>query len=126
VNAPAPLYIGATISATIAATDDVSLTRLALTSQLGSQTPATQSITPNAPSATQTFSLAIPKDATLDGATVTLTANAQDAAGAPGTSSVKTLTIDHDGGLPAVTISQPAANAPYQEGSTTLIHVVAM
>jgi hypothetical protein len=129
VTAPSPLYIGTSIATSIAATDDLALTKVSLTSKLGAQTAVTQSFTPpaNTTSTTQNFSVAIPKDPTLDGATVTLTANAQDAAGAPGTSSVRTLTIDHDSIAAAVTISEPATNhAPYLEGSTQPIHVVAI
>jgi hypothetical protein len=127
VTAPSPLYIGASIDTSITATDDLGLTRLAMTSQLGTQTPVTQTFTPpaNSASSTHAFSVAIPKDATLDGAAVTLTANAQDAAGAPGTSTTRTVPIAHDAVKPVVTITQPAANTPYDEGSSQLIHVVA-
>jgi hypothetical protein len=129
VNAPSPLYIGATIGTTITATDDLALSKVSLTSKLGAQTAVTQTFTPpaNTTSTTQNFNVAIPRDATLDGAAVTLTANAQDAGGDPGTSSVRTLTIGHDGIAPAVTITQPVAgHDPYLEGSGNLIHVVAI
>jgi hypothetical protein len=120
-----PVYIGATLSAAIGATDDVAVKTLSLTSQIGSGAASTQSFTANAPSASHTFTVAIPRDATLDGQTVTLTAKADDGTAAP-TSQTKTVTIAHDGTAPVVTITQPnASTQAYIVGSGVKIHVVA-
>jgi hypothetical protein len=123
LTAPNPLYIGNSISAAIAATDEVAVKTLSLTTQIGSGTPSTQTFNANSASASTTFTAAIAKDPTLDGQTLTLTAKADDGTAAPVTS-VKTLTIAHDANPPVVTITQPAANAGYTVG-VGLIHVVA-
>jgi len=123
LTAPNPLYIGNSISAAIAATDEVAVKTLSLTTQIGSGTPSTQTFTANSASASTTFTVPIAKDPTLDGQTVTLTAKADDGTAAPVTS-VKTLTIAHDANPPVITITQPATNAGYTVG-VGLIHVVA-
>jgi hypothetical protein len=125
LTAPNPLYIGNSISAAVAATDDVAVKTLSLTTQIGSGTPATQTFIANSASAGTTFTVPIAKDPALDGQTVTLTAKADDGTAAPVTS-VKTLTIAHDANPPAVSISQPAANAGYTVGAAGSIHVVAI
>ena len=124
LTAPNPLYIGNSISAAIAATDDAAVKTLSLTTQIGSGTPSTQTFTANSASASTTFTVPVAKDPALDGQTVTLTAKADDGTAAPVTS-VKTLTIAHDANPPAVTISQPAVNAGYTVGDAGSIHVVA-
>jgi hypothetical protein len=123
LTAPNPLYIGNSISAAIAATDEVAVKTLSLTTQIGSGTPSTQTFTANSASASNTFTVAIAKDPTLDGQTVTLTAKADDGT-APPVTSIKTLTIAHDANPPVIAITQPAANAGYTVG-VGLIHVVA-
>jgi len=123
LTAPNPFYIGNSISAAIAATDEVAVKTLSLTTQIGSGTPSTQTFTANGASASTTFTVPVAKDPALDGQTVTLTAKADDGT-APPVTSVKTLTIAHDANPPVVTITQPAANAGYTVG-VGLIHVVA-
>jgi len=124
LTAPNPLYIGNSISAAVAATDEVAVKTLSLTTQIGSGTESTQTFTANSPSASTTFTVPIAKDATLDGQTVTLTAKADDGTAAP-VPSVKTLNIAHDGNPPAVTISAPIAGRNYTIDTDTNIHVVA-
>ncbi|HEV2718851.1 MAG TPA: Ig-like domain-containing protein, partial [Thermoanaerobaculia bacterium] len=126
LTAANPLYIGGSITAAVSATDDVQIKTLSLTSQIGANgTPSTQNFTTNSTPASHTFTVAIARDATLDGQTVTLTAKADDGTATP-TTSVKTLTIAHDANPPVISISEPNANTPpYSVGDNKLIHVVA-
>jgi hypothetical protein len=125
VTAPSPLYVGGNINTSITATDDVAVTSLALTSQLGGGAPSTQTKTFSSTPASTSFQVRIPSDKTLDGKTVTLTAGAGDGFPNRTTTIVKTLTIDHDGIAPTVTIVQPASGATFGEGSGNVIRVVA-
>ena len=125
LNAPAALYIGGTFTATVSATDDQSITTLGLTTQFGTNTPSTQTATMNTTPASKTFTVTVPLDKTLDAKTITLTALANDGYPSRTTSMVKTLTIASDTTAPAVTISQPAAGATFNEGNNNLVHIVA-
>ena len=125
LTAPSPLYIGNSLTATVAATDDISITNLALTTQFGTGSPSTQTFTANATPATKTFTVNVPSDKTLDGQTITFTASANDGFPNRTTTMVKTLTIAHDASAPSVTITQPAAGAVFNEGNSNLIHIVA-
>jgi hypothetical protein len=125
VSAPSPFYVGHTISTSIAAHDDVAVTRVSLTRQVGTGAATTQSATPGTAIASQQFQIPIVADPALDGQTVTLTAAVED--GFPGraaTSVVKTLTIAHDGTPPVLAVSQPSAGAQFDEGNGKTIHVV--
>jgi Bacterial Ig-like domain/F5/8 type C domain len=121
--APSPLYIGGTINATVSATDDIGLTNLGLTTQIGSGAPSTQTAGVSGTQATKTFTYAINRDPALDGQTVTLTALANDGFPNRTTTMVKTLTIAHDGNPPSLAITAPAAGAVYNEGAGNLIPI---
>ena len=123
--APAPLYIGGSFTATVAATDDQSITTLGLTTQFGTGTPSTQTATMNSTPASKTFTVNVPLDKNLDAKSITLTALANDGYPSRTTSMVKTLTIAHDGIAPSVSITQPAAGTLFNEGTNNTIHLVA-
>jgi hypothetical protein len=114
---PESLYPGRIISINVSASDDVAITRVDLTSQIGTSTPVVQTRTPNAKTTAQAFTVAVPI-ATPGGTAMSLEAAVQDAF--PDRSAVKqikNITILTDALAPQVTVTAPAANAIFQEAS---------
>ncbi|HEX8619973.1 MAG TPA: Ig-like domain-containing protein, partial [Thermoanaerobaculia bacterium] len=109
-------YAGRSIAIVAAASDDVAVTSLTLTSSIGTvtaQTPAT----PTQTTMTRDFTVAIPP-ATPTGGDVTLTLAASDNfPNRAATTRTHTLRILKDTLAPSVAIVQPAANQELQEGS---------
>jgi len=118
------MYAGHTIAVDAAATDDVAVTALTLT------TTPSLTVTPAAPvvngaSMTRTFTVAVPA-ATASGAPVLLNLAADDAY-ANHTTQQKSVAILHDPNPPVITVSSPKdTDAPYLVGSNVVIPVRAV
>jgi len=121
---PLSLYPGKSVTATISATDELSVTKLTLTSTINNGTPATQTKTPNTAVVTDSvFTVTVPIDTPGD-APMTLTVGAEDNfAGHTPTTQTTPVTILKDTNPPSLTVTSPLPNALFNEGTGATIAV---
>jgi Bacterial Ig-like domain/F5/8 type C domain len=117
---PASLYPGGTVTASLSAHDDVSVTKISATAQIGASAPTAQSRTPNAKTVTnETFTFTIPVD-TPGGTPMTVEASVEDAfPGRVATKQTANITILSDTVGPQVTINAPAEAHVFDEAVQT-------
>ena len=109
-------YAGNPITVTAAASDDLNVTSLTLTSSAGTIAPVTPTPDPATHGLTATFVITIPP-ATPAGTIVALTLTATDGSGVTA-AQTKNVTIQHDANPPAVSITLPSAATVFVEGSS--------
>jgi len=106
------IFPGHTINVSAAATDDVAVTSLGLTSTLGTVSSGTPVVTGN--SRSQSFSVALSNTAAAGDITLTLSA-ADGFPGRANTTQTKTVTVLADTTPPSIAITSPTANQQIQE-----------
>ncbi|HXI13364.1 MAG TPA: carboxypeptidase regulatory-like domain-containing protein, partial [Thermoanaerobaculia bacterium] len=120
----AGVYPGTNLAALISAADDVAVKSISFSARIGSGVPAVESRSVSQKVVVdQAFSFAIPVT-TPGGSTLALEASASDAfPGRAATTSTRSVAILRDSVAPAITITSPAPEALYQEGSGNTIPV---
>jgi hypothetical protein len=112
--APASLYPGHNVTATISANDDIAVTKITVTSTIGNNAPSSQTATPNTQSVTALpFTLSVPIT-TPGGSPMSVDVTAEDNLGNKSTQS-NSVTILKDANPPSVTITSPTPNQLIQE-----------
>ncbi len=120
---PAAVYPGKSVVAAVSATDDLGVTKLTLTSTINNGAPVVQTKTPNTPSVSDSFTVAVPIT-TPGGAPMTLDLAVEDGfAGRAPTTQTRSVTILTDTVAPSLSVTSPANGTIYQEGSGALIPV---
>lgn len=116
---PQSLYPGSSVTATLAASDDVRVTRVTTAATIGATAPTTITRTPGAKLANEVFTFAIPID-TPGGTPMTIETSVED--GFPGRTATKQLvnvTILTDTIAPQAAIAAPADAQLFQEAAAT-------
>jgi hypothetical protein len=123
--APPSLYAGHDVVATVTAHDDISVKTISFDAKLNGTSIKTQSFTPNTVSATQAFTVSIPKE-TAGASPLTIDVSVSDGfAGRAPTISTQPVTISTDTGKPNLSVIAPASGAAYNESSVFNVHVTA-
>jgi hypothetical protein len=122
--APMSFYPGNNVTVTISAHDDVKVNKLTLTSSIVPTSPQSQTVTLNAPTVVdRKFTFAVP-NTTPGGQNLVFDLVAEDGyPGRPSTTQQLAVQIIKDTVAPAVTITQPAANTLFNEGTGNTILV---
>ncbi|HVS32818.1 MAG TPA: Ig-like domain-containing protein [Thermoanaerobaculia bacterium] len=123
VNVPEALYPGKSVVTTASASDDLRVTKLSFVRRIGTGTPTTTNFAPNTPTYTQNVTTAVPID-TPGGQQMTVDVTVEDAfPGRAPVTQTKIVQILLDTVAPAVSITQPANDALFAEGSGATIQV---
>ncbi|MGZ8833624.1 MAG: hypothetical protein ACXW19_10580, partial [Thermoanaerobaculia bacterium] len=114
---PESVYPGHSVTATVNASDDLAVTKLTLTTQIGASAPIVDARTPNAKTTEQTFTIPIP--ITTPGLTpVSVEAAVED--NFPGRAALKqtrSISVLKDTLPPQLTLTRPALDELFDEGT---------
>jgi hypothetical protein len=119
------LYAGHTITVDAAASDDIAVTSLSL-STTGGLTGTPQNLVNNGNATTRSFSISIPVT-TAGGTNIDLTLSASDSfPSRAATTQTKSVAVLADTNPPAISITSPAAGATFDVSSTNTISIRAV